>query len=424
MSKIISVNAGSSSLKFQLFEMPSEEVLTSGIVEKIGFEDAIFTIKVNGEKIKKVLPIPDHTKAVSMLLEALVEYKIVNSLDEITGAGHRAVHGGEIFKESVPVTEDVVEKFASLNDLAPLHNPAGLVGYNAFKNNLPNCKHVFVFDTAFHSTMPKESYIYALPMKYYDEYKIRRYGFHGTSHRYVSARCAEIMGKDIKDLKIISCHIGNGSSITAINGGKVIDTSMGLTPLDGFMMGTRTGTLDPSVVTFIAEKENLGPKELSDLFNKKSGLLGISGISSDDRDVTEAEKNGDPRARLAHEMLVYQIQKFIGSYVAALGGVDALIFTAGLGENQFTLRKRICDGLGVFGVELDDAVNDGLKSQEQLISTKDSKVAVYVIPTNEELVIARDTKELVESLDLEPDGKLGSVENTDRRPWVNRNPIK
>ena len=269
MSKIISVNAGSSSLKFQLFEMPSEEVLTSGIVEKIGFEDAIFTIKVNGEKIKKVLPIPDHTKAVSMLLEALVEYKIVNSLDEITGAGHRAVHGGEIFKESVPVTEDVVEKFASLNDLAPLHNPAGLVGYNAFKNNLPNCKHVFVFDTAFHSTMPKESYIYALPMKYYDEYKIRRYGFHGTSHKYVSLRCAELMNKKVEDTKIITCHLGNGASITAVDGGKSINTSMGFTPLAGVMMGTRCGDIDPAIVTYIMKKTGATPDEMDDIMVKQ-----------------------------------------------------------------------------------------------------------------------------------------------------------
>lgn len=426
--KILVINAGSSSLKYQLIDMDNEKMLCKGNCEKIGLEMGIFGHKTSDGRTQwNEIQMKNHTAAFQQVKAALLdeEVGVIKDLSEVSAIGHRIVQGGALFSESVLVDDDVIEGIESLIPLAPLHNGAHVQGIRAclsvFGRDVPE---VVVFDTAFHSTMPDKAYMFAIPYEYYEKYQIRRYGFHGTSHRYVSARCAEIMGKDIKDLKIISCHIGNGSSITAINGGKVIDTSMGLTPLDGFMMGTRTGTLDPSVVTFIAEKENLGPKELSDLFNKKSGLLGISGISSDDRDVTEAEKNGDPRARLAHEMLVYQIQKFIGSYVAALGGVDALIFTAGLGENQFTLRKRICDGLGVFGVELDDAVNDGLKSQEQLISTKDSKVAVYVIPTNEELVIARDTKKLVESLDLEPDGKLGSVENTDRRPWVNRNPIK
>ncbi|MEF9967538.1 MAG: acetate/propionate family kinase, partial [Longicatena sp.] len=302
MSKIISVNAGSSSLKFQLFEMPSEEVLTSGIVEKIGFEDAIFTIKVNGEKITKTLSIPDHTKAVSLLLEALIEHKIVNSLEEIKGAGHRAVHGGEIFKESVNVTDEVVEQFASLNELAPLHNPAGLIGYHAFKDNLPNCKHAFVFDTAFHQSMPKESYIYALPMKFYDEYKIRRYGFHGTSHQYVAQRCAQLMNKDIKDTKMITCHLGNGASISAIDGGKSINTSMGFTPLAGVMMGTRCGDIDPAIVTYIMKKTGATPEEMDDIMNKQSGMLGVSGISSDARDIENGCKEGNSAAILTSEV--------------------------------------------------------------------------------------------------------------------------
>ncbi len=337
MSKIISVNAGSSSLKFQLFEMPTEEVLTSGIIEKIGFEDAIFTIKVNGEKVKKVLPILDHTKAVALLLEALVEHKIVNSLDEITGAGHRAVHGGEIFTESVAVNDEVVEKFSSLNDLAPLHNPAGLIGYNAFKENLPNCKHVFVFDTAFHSTMPRESYMYALPRKYYDEYKVRRYGFHGTSHMYVSQRCAEVMGKDIKDTKIITCHLGNGASITAVDGGKSINTSMGFTPLAGVMMGTRCGDIDPAIVTYLMKKTGMTPDEMDNVMNKQSGMLGVSGISSDARDIEDGYMAGNDDAVLTTEMYVNRVINVVGGYYAQMGGADAIVFTGGIGETFVSL---------------------------------------------------------------------------------------
>lgn len=395
MTKIISVNAGSSSLKFQLFEMPEETVLTSGIVEKIGFEDAIFTIKVNGEKVKKVLPIPDHTKAVSLLLEALVEYKIVESLDEIKGAGHRAVHGGEIFKESVPVTDEVVEQFSSLNELAPLHNPAGLIGYNAFKENLPHCKHAFVFDTAFHQTMPQESYIYALPIRYYNDYKIRRYGFHGTSHKYVSQRCAELMEKPLEDTKIITCHLGNGASITAVDGGKSINTSMGFTPLAGIMMGTRSGDVDPSVIDYLIEEVGMDMKEVIKMLNKESGLLGISGISSDFRDVQNAAIEGNERAQLAIDIFYRRVIAYIGRYFIALGGVDAICFTAGIGENSFFARKGICDLLkDALGVELDEDANVNGKG-DRLISTPNSKVKVFVIPTNEELVIARDTKRLL-----------------------------
>ena len=394
MSKIISVNAGSSSLKFQLFEMPSETVLTSGIVEKIGFEDAMFTIKVDGEKIKKTLPIPDHTKAVALLLEALVEYKIVNSLDEIVGAGHRAVHGGEIFKESVPVTDDVVAKFASLNDLAPLHNPAGLVGYNAFKENLPSCKHVFVFDTAFHQTMPEKAFLYGIPRKYYDEDGIRRYGFHGTSHQFVSLETAKVLGKDIKDLKIIVCHLGNGASVTAVKGGESVDTSMGLTPLEGLIMGTRSGDLDPAIIEFIANKENKTASEVLNILNKESGVYGLSGVSSDFRDVKAARAEGNKVAAAALDAYAYRVAKYIGAYTAAMNGVDAIAFTAGLGENDDITRKAICEYLGYLGTELDEVKND-VHGETAIISTDDSKVTLLCVPTNEELMIARDTVALV-----------------------------
>ena len=396
MSKIISVNAGSSSLKFQLFEMPAEEVLTSGIVEKIGLEEGIFTIKVNGEKITRNMPIPNHTKAVTLLLEALVEYKIVNSLDEIVGAGHRAVHGGEIFKESVPVTDCVVEQFSSLNDLAPLHNPAGLVGYNAFKESLPHCEHVFVFDTAFHQTMPKESYIYPLPMKYYDEYKIRRYGFHGTSHKYVSLRCAELMNKPVEDTKIITCHLGNGASITAVDGGKSINTSMGFTPLAGVMMGTRCGDIDPAIVTYIMKKTGATADEMDDIMNKQSGMLGVSGISSDARDIEDGCKANDPRAVLTSEVYVNRVINVVGGYYAQLGGADAIVFTGGIGENDTNMRKLICDRLtAAFGIVMNEELNAKTRGKEVLLSMPESKVQVWLIPTNEELMIARDTYRLM-----------------------------
>ena len=396
MSKIISVNAGSSSLKFQLFEMPAETVLTSGLVEKIGFEDAMFTIKVNGEKITKTLPILDHTKAVSLLLEALVEYKIVNNLDEIVGAGHRAVHGGEIFKESVPVTDEVVEQFSSLNDLAPLHNPAGLIGYNAFKENLPHCKHVFVFDTAFHQTMEADTYRYALPKRFYTDYKVRRYGFHGTSHKYVSLRCAELMNKNVKDTKIITCHLGNGASITAVDGGKSINTSMGFTPLAGVMMGTRCGDIDPAIVTYIMKKEGLTPEEMDNVMNKQSGMLGVSCVSSDGRDIRSACLEGNEDALLTVDMYVNRVINVVGGYYAQLGGCDAIVFTGGIGENDVDMRLAICEKLeAAFGVKLDKELNATSRGKELLLSTPDSKVQVWLVPTNEELMIARDTYSLI-----------------------------
>ena len=392
MSKIISVNAGSSSLKFQLFEMPEEKVLTSGLVERIGFEDAMFTIKVNGEKITKTLPILDHTKAVALLLEALVEHHIVNDLNEIKGAGHRAVHGGEIFKESVLVNDEVVEQFASLNDLAPLHNPAGLVGYRAFKENLPECKHAFVFDTAFHQTMEPSSFMYALPKHFYDDYKVRRYGFHGTSHKYVSLRCAELMNKDIKDTKIITCHLGNGASITAVDGGKSVNTSMGFTPLAGIMMGTRCGDIDPAIVTFLMKKEGLTPDEMDTIMNKQSGMLGVSGVSSDGRDIRKACLEGNKDALLTVDMYVNRIVNVVGGYYAQLGGADAIVFTGGIGENDTHMRELICHALEkAFGIVLNDELNANIHGEEALVSTEESKVQVWVIPTNEELMIARDT---------------------------------
>lgn len=395
MSKIIAVNAGSSSLKFQLFNMPEETVLTSGLVERIGFEDAIFTIKVNGEKKTTTCPILDHEKAVSMLLEALVEHGIVSSLDEITAAGHRAVHGGETFKESVLVDEKVVAEFESLSELAPLHNPAGLVGYRAFKKNLPNIKHTFVFDTAFHQTMEPDSYIYPLPMEYYDSYKVRRYGFHGTSHMYVSQRCAELMNKDLKDTKIITCHLGNGASITAVDGGKSVNTSMGFTPLAGIMMGTRCGDIDPAIVPFLMRKTGMTPDEMDTMMNKKSGMLGVSGISSDARDIENGCKEGNERAILTQNLYVNRVINTVGGYYAQLGGLDAIVFTGGIGENDVVMREKICTKLeGALGVKINKALNSVSRGEELLLSAPDSNVQVWLIPTNEELMIARDAYRL------------------------------
>ena len=400
---ILVINAGSSSLKYQLLNPATGELLAKGLCERIGI-DGKFTYKPQVEGKEKLdaidVAMPTHAEAIQAVLDALVDPKngVIASMDEIDAVGHRVVHGAETFACSVEISDAVMQALQDNIPLAPLHTPANIIGIEACKKCMPNVPMVGVFDTAIPQTMPPKAYLYALPYEYYEKDKVRRYGFHGTSHRYVSHRVAELMGKDIKDLKLITCHIGNGSSITAIKNGKVIDTSMGLTPLDGFMMGTRTGTLDPSVVTFIAEKENLTPAQLSDLFNKKSGLLGISGISSDDRDICKAEDEGNERAHLAHEMLVYQIQKFIGSYVAALNGVDAIVFTAGLGENQDTLRERICTNMEYLGIKFDHEANKGVRGKEKKISAPDSKVAVYIVPTNEELVIARDTKAIVEKL--------------------------
>lgn len=400
--KVLVINAGSSSLKYQLIDMDNEKVIAKGNCERIGI-DGVFGYKTaDGKEIKKDVPMPDHRAAFMQVKEALTdsEVGVVKNLNEVSAIGHRIVQGGAKFSESVIIDESVIKGIESLIPLAPLHNKGHVQAIRAcfevFGENVPE---VAVFDTAFHSTMPPKAYIYPVPYEYYEKYQIRRYGFHGTSHRYVSKRCAELMGKDIKDLKLITCHIGNGSSITAIEGGKVIDTSMGLTPLDGFMMGSRTGTLDPSVVTFIAEKENLSPSEMSDMLNKKSGLLGISGVSSDDRDVTRAALEGNERAKLAHEILQYEIAKFIGGYYVALGGCDGMVFTAGLGENQAHHREAICEYLKCIGVKIDkERNNEMIHGRCGKISSDDSAVEVYVIPTNEELVIARDTKALVEEI--------------------------
>ena len=400
--KVLVINAGSSSLKFQLIDMNGEVVIAKGTCGRVGSEMGEFDIKTEKGKFEKEVAMPDHTAAFQVVKEALTsgETKVIESLDEISAIGHRVVQGGSLFKESTLVTDEVIEGIKSLCDLAPLHNPAHIQGINAcidvFGKDVPE---VVVFDNAFHSTMPEEAYMFGIPYEYYEKYKIRRYGFHGTSHRYVSAECAKIMGKDIKDLKIITCHLGNGSSITAVKGGKVIDTSMGLTPLDGFIMGTRSGNLDPSVVTFLQEKEGWTPAETSAILNKKSGVFGISGGLSDDRDILKAADEGNERAELAKKMLWYQIRKYIGQYIAAMQGVDAIVFTGGIGENSQPLRQNICESFGYIGVTFNAEENaKAIRGKGGELSGPDSKVKVYVIPTNEELMIARDTKAIAESL--------------------------
>lgn len=392
MSKIISVNAGSSSLKFQLFKMPEEEVLTSGVAERIGLEEGIFTIKVNGEKITTHTPIKDHSVAVNLLLEALVKHGIVKDLNEINGAGHRIVQGGAYFDQSVKVDDDVIAKVDELCELAPLHNPAHLVCYRAFKEALPEIGHVFVFDTAFHQTMTAESFLFPVPYEWYTDYKIRRYGAHGTSHKYVAERTADLMGKDIKDLNIITCHLGNGASITAIRGGKCINTSMGLTPLGGIMMGTRSGDIDPTVVFYMMKKLGCTPDEMDTYLNKKSGMLGISGISSDARDVQAAAEDGNERAILTQKLYVNRVINVLGGYAMQLGHVDAIAFTAGLGENDTAMREYILKAASeLLGLAIDYELNAKVHGVETEISTAESKTAVFVVPTNEEVVIARDT---------------------------------
>lgn len=395
MVKVMAVNAGSSSLKFQLINMPSEEVITLGLVERIGQEVGNFVIKVNGEKIQTQTPIPDHQVAVELLLNALVDHHIVESLEEIDAVGHRVVHGGEDFDDSVVVDEEAVKKVADLAELAPLHNPANIIGYKAFKEALPDhVGHVFVFDTAFHQTLDKERYLYPLPLEYYTDLKVRKYGAHGTSHKYVSQQAIEMLGNP-KESRIIVCHLGNGASVSAVQDGKCIDTSMGFTPLAGVMMGTRSGDVDPSVIDYLIEEVGLDMKEVIKMLNKESGLLGVSGVSSDFRDVQEAAANGNERAQLALDIFFRRVIAYIGRYFIALGGVDAICFTAGIGENSFFARKEICNLLAeALGIEIDDDANVNGKG-DRLISTPNSKVKVYVIPTNEELVIARDTKRLL-----------------------------
>lgn len=389
MSIVMSVNAGSSSLKFQVFQMPEEKVLAQGNVERIGINDSIFGIKVNGEKIERISDIPDHAVAVQKLIDALLEFKVVNSLDEIEAVGHRAVHGGEYFDHSVPVTEDVVAKFEELCELAPLHNPAGLVGYRAFKEALPNCSHTFVYDTAFHQSMPKENFLYALPYELYTNDKVRRYGMHGTSHMYLTVRLAEILGKTREEMNIITCHLGNGGSITAVKNGKSFKTSMGFTPLAGVIMGTRCGDIDAAIVPFLQKKYGYSAEEVDNLMNKKSGMLGISGVSSDNRDIQAAAAEGNERAQLAIKMFISRVVEIVGGYYALMGGADAIVFSGGIGENDVATRQLVCEGLEALGVKIDSEKNK-VRGKETLVSADDSKLQVWLIPTNEELMIARD----------------------------------
>ncbi len=390
-TKVIAVNSGSSSLKFQLYEMPSEKVLTSGNAERIGLEMGIFTIKVNGEKISREVPIPNHDVAVRLLLDALLEYHIVESMDEIQAAGHRIVQGGPYFSDSVEVDEGVVAKVRELIDIAPLHNAAHLTCYEAFRKALPEIRHVFVFDTAFHQSMAPASYIYPVPYEWYTQYKVRKYGAHGTSHKYVAQRCAELMGRNLKDLDLITCHLGSGASITAIDDGKCVNTSMGLSPLGGIMMGTRCGDIDPTVVYFMMKKLNCTPDEMETYLNKKSGMLGISGVSRRARDVEAALRAGNERAKLTYDLYVNRIINMIGGYYMQLGHVDGIVFTAGLGENASLVREMIMKGLERgLGLSIDYEANADCH-EERKLSKEDSKVAVYIIPTNEELAIVRDT---------------------------------
>lgn len=392
MSKIMAVNAGSSSLKFQLFEMPSEEVLTSGVVERIGFKDGIFTIKVNGEKVTSTQAIIDHKVAVELVLEALIKFNVVSSLDEIKGVGHRVVHGGEKYASSVEITHEVESAVIELSELAPLHNPANMVGYRAFKKALPGARHVAVFDTAFHQTMTDDIYLYPLPYEYYQEYKIRRYGFHGTSHFFVSNRVANLMGKDVKDVNVITCHLGNGASLSAVKGGKSVNTSMGFTPLAGIMMGTRSGDIDPAIITYLMRKNHKTAEEIIDVLNKKSGMLGVSGLSSDARDIDTAIKEGNKRALLTRKLYANRVAQTIGSYFVQLGHVDAIVFTGGLGENDVAVRASILELVEeAMQIKLDYELNNSVRGKEVCLSKSDSKVQVWVVPTNEELVIAQDT---------------------------------
>ncbi len=391
MNKIISVNAGSSSLKFQLFEMPSEAVLCSGIVERIGLEDGIFTIKFDGQKVVERMPIPDHTLAVELLLKALVKQNIVASLEEIVGVGHRVVHGGELYNKSVVFDDEVEKNVEALSDLAPLHNPANLVGYRAFKMELPHARHVAVFDTAFHQTMPQDVYLYPIPMEYYKDYKIRRYGFHGTSHFYVSHRVSELMGKSIETLNIITCHLGNGASIAAVQSGKSVNTSMGFTPLAGIMMGTRSGDVDPAILTYVMGKTGKSAQEVIDVLNKKSGMLGVSEMSSDAREIEDAFEEGNPKAILTRNIYANRIAQTIGSYFVQMGGVDAIVFTGGVGENDYGVRYDVISRIAkALQVEMDIDLNRAVRGKEVLLSKPNSKVQVWLVPTNEELVIARD----------------------------------
>ena len=389
--KILSVNAGSSSLKFQMYEMPEEKVLISGVFERIGIGNSFYTIKLNGEKIKKEREVSNHEQAVKILTEELLENKVVSSLDEIEAIGHRMVHGADKYQTSTIIDEEVIKSSEELIELAPIHIPANLTGVRAFQKIIPNATAVAVFDTSFHQTLPKQAYIYPVPYEWYEKYGIRKYGFHGTSHKYVSMRMNEILGRT--DTKIITCHIGSGGSVSAVLNGKSIDTSLGFTPNAGIVMGTRSGDIDASIIPFIMKKENLTVTEVDNILNKKSGLLGISKKYSDSRDIEEGIKNGDELCQLAQDIYVRRIVEYIAKYYVLLGGCDAIVMTAGVGENSIPTRKQILDKLSVLGIEVDEERNN-IRGEEQLITKDSSKIPVWVIPTDEELMIARDTYEL------------------------------
>lgn len=398
--KIFVVNCGSSSIKYQLIDMGEETVLAKGLVERIGLPGATLVHTPLGQdKVAFEAEIPDHSAGISMVLEALTNEKhgVISSLKEIDAVGHRVAHGGERFTDSVLITMDVLKGIEACVEMAPLHNPPNLLGINACRELIGHAPQVAVFDTAFHQTMPKMAYLYGLPYELYKKYGIRRYGFHGTSHKYVAQRAAEMMHEHMSDLRIVTCHLGNGASVTAVKNGKSIDTSMGFTPLEGLVMGTRSGEIDPAIIPFLMTKEHMSIAEVDDYLNKKSGVLGISGVSSDFRDIETEASKGDERSQLAIDIFAYRVKKYIGSYVAAMGGVDAIVFTAGLGENSAFMREKICNGLEYLGTRIDTAKND-VRGAEMEISVDGAKVKVFLIPTNEELVIARDTESICASL--------------------------
>jgi len=395
---ILVINCGSSSLKYQLINMETEDVLAIGLAERIGIEGSqVKHTPKGGEKVIIEGDMPNHKEAVQYVMNALTDsnHGVIKSMDEISAVGHRIVHGGEYFSDSVIIDDEVIKAIQACSDLAPLHNPANLIGIEACKEIMPTVPMVGVFDTAFHQTMPEKAYLYAIPYKYYEKHKIRRYGFHGTSHKYVANRTAQFLNKDIKNLKVIVCHLGNGASVCAVDGGKSVDTSMGLTPLEGLVMGTRSGDLDPKIVDFIAEKEKISYDEVMNILNKKSGVLGLSGISSDFRDLEEEVEKGNQRAIMTMDVFEYRVAKYIGSYAAAMNGIDAVVFTAGLGENNRQVRSGICSYLSYLGVKVDESLND-CRGIERDFSAADATTRTLVIPTNEELMIARETKDLVQ----------------------------
>lgn len=399
--KVLVINAGSSSLKYQLIDMTDESVLTKGSCERIGIDGGVFKQKTSKGEYKFNADIPNHSAAIKLVVDALTskEHGVIASMSEIAAVGHRVLHGGEKFSASVLIDEKVIEAIEECCELGPLHNPHNLTGIRACESLMPNVPQIAVFDTGFHQTMPPKAYMFGVPYRYYEKYRLRKYGFHGTSHRFVSKKLGELNGWDISTKKIVTCHLGNGSSIAAVDGGKCVDTTMGFTPLDGLIMGTRSGAVDPSVVLYIMKHENLSPDEMNEILNKKSGFLGMSdGVTSDSRDLIAAAEGGNKKAEVAIRTFRYQIKRYIGAYAAAMGGLDAIIFTGGIGENSDELREECCEGLEFLGVKLDLAKNTELNRHQGKISTPDSKVEVWIVPTNEELLIARDTLEIVNGL--------------------------